>query len=440
MPFQARQEDRLTRSQDGTIGYFDGLRRSMSVEDVTARLAPKPPELQEIRTLARVSPENAERIWSRLERAEVSNPEIRRILADEDVIARIGDYAGNIESAFGEARMPLGIAGPLRVNGLHAQGEYFVPLATSEAALVASYHRGMRAATEAGGISSSVVSHGVMRSPVFKFPDEVRAGIFIEWAMRNIAVLRDAAEATTRHGRLIEIAPHIENEVVFLVCRYSTGDAAGQNMCTIATQALCEVLLEQVPVKPEYWFVEGNFSGDKKASALAFLGGRGRKVTASVTMDDDVVRRKLRTEIRDMERYVRMSSLGGILSGTMGVQGHYANALAALFIATGQDAACVAECATGITKIDCSEGQMRFSVTMPSLLVGTVGGGTGMPTAAACLDLMGLHGTGKANAFAEVVAATCLAGELSIIAALSSGQFTRAHGKLARTRLQEDAQ
>lgn len=429
----------MTGSSKGTIGYFDGLRQTYSVEEVQQRLAAKPPEAQGMRMLQRVSSENAGMIWKRLDAAGVSSPAIREALADDQIIQSIGLYAGNIESAFGVARLPLGIAGPLRVNGLHAQGEYFVPLATSEAALVGSYHRGMRAATEAGGISSSVVSNGVMRSPVFKFGDEVMAGVFIEWSLRNIDMLRAAAESTTRHGKLIEIQPHIENEIVFLVCRYTTGDAAGQNMCTIATQALCAALIEACPVKPEYWFVEGNFSGDKKASALAFIGGRGRKVTASVVMDEDIVSRKLRTSIKDMERYVRMSTLGGILSGTMGVQGHYANALAALFIATGQDPACVAECATGITKIDCSAGQMRFSVTMPSILVGTVGGGTGMPTASACLELMGLKGSGKANAFAEVVAATCLAGELSIIAALSSGQFTQAHDKLARTRTREEA-
>lgn len=424
----------MTTSSNGALEFFRKLRRGMGPNEVAGRHGPKAAERRELRTLARVSPQNAEIIWKRLADDGIASERHREVLADEEAIAGIGAYAGNIESAFGEARIPLGVAGPLRVNGLHAQGEYVVPLATSEAALVASYHRGMRAATEAGGISASVISKGVMRSPVFKFRNELEAGLFIEFALSSIEALRAAAESTTQHGKLIEIQPHMENEVVFLVCRYETGDASGQNMCTIATQALCEALLASTPVTPEYWFVEGNFSGDKKASALAFLGGRGRKVTASVVLDEDLVARKLRTTIRDMERYVRLSSLGGILSGTMGVQGHYANGLAAMFIATGQDVACVAECATGVTRIDCSEGQMRFTVTMPSILVGTVGGGTRMPTAQACLDLMKLVGADKADAFAEVVAATCLAGELSIIAALSSGQFTKAHDKLARTR------
>lgn len=424
----------MTTSSDGALAFFSRLRQGMGPKEAADRLRPKSPELREIRTLARVSSQNAEMIWKRLDDLGIAGPDIKAVLADDDALEGIAAYAGNIESAFGEARVPLGIAGPVRINGLHAQGEYVVPLATSEAALVASYHRGMRAATEAGGIAASVVSKGVMRSPVFKFRNEIEAGLFIEFALSSMDALRAAAEGTTRHGKLIEIQPHMENEVVFLVCRYETGDASGQNMCTIATQAMCEALLASTPVSPEYWFVEGNFSGDKKASALAFLGGRGRKVTASVVLDEGVVARKLRTTIRDMERYVRLSSLGGILSGTMGVQGHYANGLAAMFIATGQDVACVAECATGVTRIDCSEGQMRFTVTMPSILVGTVGGGTRMPTAQACLDLMRLAGNGKADAFAEVVAATCLAGELSIIAALSSGQFTKAHDKLARTR------
>lgn len=424
----------MTQSRTAAIGYFDELRGNLSPDDIIHRMATKPPEMQELRTLARVSPENAERIWHRLEKEGVANSQLRSILADEETIEGIGAYAGNLESAFGIARIPLGMAGPLRVNGVHAQGEYFVPLATSEAALVASYHRGMRAATQAGGISAAVLSTAVMRAPVFKFANVLVAGLFVEHALKNVEALRQAAEATTRHGKLIEIVPHLDSDVVFLVCRYTTGDAAGQNMCTIATEALCAALLATTPVQPEYWFVEGNFSGDKKASALAFMGGRGRKVTASVVLSEEIVQRKLQTTIQNMERYVKLSTLGGILSGTIGVQGHYANGLAALFMATGQDVACVAECAVGTTRIECSEGQMQFSVTMPSILVGTVGGGTVMPTARACLDLMNLSGSGKANAFAEVVASTCLAGELSIIAALSSGQFTRAHDKLARTR------
>lgn len=424
------------KSDSDTIRQdLDRLRDRMSEDEARARLAPRPPGLRGIRPFTDIRPENIERTWQQLAQDTGAGPEARAALWDADTQERLPAFRGNIETMIGTARIPVGIAGPVRVNGLHAQGEYHVPLATTEAALVASYHRGMRAATVAGGVSAAVLSRGVMRSPGFALGDEITAGLFVEWVVRNNGLLRDAAQATTRHGRLTEIAPHVENEVVFLVCRYDTADAAGQNMATIATEALCLAILEHCPIRPDYWFVEANFSSDKKASNLSFLSGRGRKTTASVVMSEPIVTRHLRTSIDRMDKYVRMSSLGGIVSGSFGVQGHYANALAALFIATGQDAACVAECAVGVTRLERSEGQMRFSVTLPDLMVGTVGGGTGTPTARAALEVMGLAGPGHADAFAEVVAATCLAGELSIIAALSSGQFTGAHHKLARKRL-----
>ncbi|WP_404404819.1 hypothetical protein [Pelagibacterium halotolerans] len=430
----------MARDANSISEYLDTLRGRMPVEDIRARLAPKPSERKGIRPFTDIRRENVERTWDQLEESASTPSNARPALLDPETRRDLDAYSGNIETLIGTAKVPMGIAGPVRVNGLNAQGEYHVPLATCEAALVASYHRGMRAATAAGGVTAAVLTRGVMRSPGFAFANEISAGLFVDWVLRNRDMLFAAAQATTRHGRLTELSPHIENEVVFLLCRYDTADASGQNMCTIATDALCNAIISHCPVQPEHWFVEANFSSDKKASALAFLSGRGRKTTASVVLEEAIVKRHLRTSIDRMDKYVRMSSLGGIVSGTMGVQGHYANALAAIFIATGQDAACVAECAVGVTRLERSEGSMRFSVTLPNLLVGTVGGGTGTPTARAALDILGLYGAGNADAFAEVVAATCLAGELSIIAALSSGQFTGAHHKLARTRISGEAQ
>lgn len=174
-------------------------------------------------------------------------------------------------------------------------------------------------------------------------------------------------------------------------------------------------------------------SGDKKPSLQSFVTVRGRKVAAEAVIPVDVVHRVLRTTPAEMEAYWRVSALGGVLSGTIGVQGHYANPLAALFLATGQDIACVAEAAVGVTRMQVNDaGALYASVTLPNLVVGTVGGGTSLPTAAACLDLMGLKGTTHGTAFAEVTGALCLAGELSIIAALSAGHFASAHRKLAR--------
>jgi hydroxymethylglutaryl-CoA reductase (NADPH) len=216
---------------------------------------------------------------------------------------------------------------------------------------------------------------------------------------------------------------------------YLTGDAAGQNMVTIATDAVCRYIEEHAPFKPQYWFVEGNMSGDKKASAQALQGVRGKKVVAEATLPELVVQKRLHCTPRQMANYCAVSALGGILSGSIGIQGHYANALAALYIACGQDAACVAESAVGITRFqETADGSLYVAVTLPNLIVGTVGGGTGLPSQKACLEILGLAGQGHANAFAEVCAALVLAGEVSIIAALASGQFAKAHQKLARVK------
>ncbi len=179
--------------------------------------------------------------------------------------------------------------------------------------------------------------------------------------------------------------------------------------------------------------MEANFSGDKKASAMSFVGVRGRKVTASVELPGEEIVKQLHTTPRRMEEYWRMSALGGVMSGSIGVQGHYANGLAALYLATGQDAACVAESAVGVTRLELRDGDRLFvSVTLPNIIAGTVGGGTGLPTQSAGLNILGLKGAGKARALAEVTAAVCLAGELSIIGALCAHEFASAHKNLAR--------
>ncbi len=174
-------------------------------------------------------------------------------------------------------------------------------------------------------------------------------------------------------------------------------------------------------------------SGDKKASSQSLQSVRGRKVSAEVRLPRKIVQRHLHTTPEKMVDYWRMSAVGGVLSGTIGVQGHYANGLAALFIACGQDAACVSEAAVGVTRFEVgTEGELYAAVTLPNLIVGTVGGGTSLPTQRACLEILGLAGAGHARAFSEVCAAVALSGEISIIAALAAGQFTRAHAKLAR--------
>ena len=214
---------------------------------------------------------------------------------------------------------------------------------------------------------------------------------------------------------------------------FSARDASGQNMVTIATDAICQYISANAPIHLRYYFVEANLSGDKKATTHSFTTVRGRKVTAEVRLAASLVTSRLHTTTERLMDYWRMSALGGVMSGSIGVQGHYANGLAALFIATGQDAACVAEAAVGVTRFEpLADGGLYASVTLPNLIVGTVGGGTGLPTQRACLEIIGLAGAGHARALAEVTAAVALAGELSITGALAAGHFTDAHRRLSR--------
>ncbi len=379
---------------------------------------------------AKVSEARALAFWEKFG----GDPRLREIL-----LHGAGDapelYQGNIENFIGLLRMPLGVAGPLRVNGLAAKGDYLIPLATTEAALVASYHRGCRVITAAGGCSSMVLYESLARAPAFVFETAGDACQFVVWALARFEKFQETAATTTAHGKLVDVGCTVEGNHVYLNFEFTTGDASGQNMVTLATQAICDEILAHSPVTPLRHYIESNLSGDKKASARAFTSARGKKVTAEVKLTAELVSKLLHTTPAAMADYWRMSAIGGVLSGTLGIQGHFANGLAALYLATGQDAACVAESATGVTRFEITpDGGLYAAVTLPGIMVGTVGGGTGLPTQRACLELMGLAGTGNARALAEVCAGLLLAGELSIIAALSAGHFSRAHRKLARTR------
>lgn len=390
------------------------------------RLDDLPPR---VRDSARTGIKDVDARW-RLLKAEAGNRE-QIFPASSSDLSEL--YARNIENYIGEARIPIGLAGPLRINGLAARADYYVPLATHEAALVASYSRGMHVISASGGCAAWVLNRGVTRAPGFRFRTTAQAGLFVAWLIRQMRVLRRVAHATTRHGRLIDIRLNVEGNHVYMICEYETGDAAGQNMVTVATEAMCRHIVATTPVSPRSWYVEANMSGDKKASALSYLTVRGHKVTAEAIIPASLVDRRLASTPAKMCEYWQMSALGGAMSGTMGIHGHFANGLAALFIACGQDVACVAEATVGVTRMEVTEaGDLYVSVTLPGLIVGTVGGGTGLPTPAACLRMLGLAGEGKAEAFAELCAGVVLAGEISITAAMSAGHFARAHERLAR--------
>lgn len=372
-----------------------------------------------------------ERRWSAVENAGAMRAE----LLDRRAWELEKRCRNNIERYIGTLRMPLGLAGPLAVNGESARGNFYVPLATTEATLVASYDRGAKLITECGGCASMVVKDSLIRSPGFAFSNLGEVRRFLPWIDAQFETLRRVAAATTRYGRLDAVQPVVEGNHLYLDLAFSTGDAAGQNMVTIATDALIRFILEHAPVKPRFHYIEANFSGDKKGAARSLNRSRGKRVIAEVRVPDRLLRRRLRSSVAAMVDYWRMAALGGVMSGTLGVQGHYANGLAALFLACGQDIACVAEAAVGVTRVEsCGTDGLYASVTLPALVVGTVGGGTGLPGQQACLRLMNLDGPGKAVAFAEVCAAVALAGELSIMGSICAQEFARCHRRRARGR------
>lgn len=411
-----------------SVALLERLTGEMSADALITRLGSRFDDLPpRIPGASLSTPEALNRRWALL--SAHSDAE-ETLWAGRDV----SEYTRNIENVIGLVSVPVGVAGPLRVNGCSANGDFYIPLATTEAALVASYTRGCQLLSESGGCSTLVLAEGVTRAPGFVFEGLQEVAIFVAWVLTQKESFARHAEATTRFGKLVDTRLTIEGNHVYLILEFFTADAAGQNMVTIATQAVCDFIRDHSPVKPKYLFVEANLSGDKKASAQSFQTVRGKKVTAECLIPAERIAKRLHTTSIALEEYWRMSALGGVMSGTIGVQGHYANGLAALFLATGQDVACVSEAAVGVTRFEARpDGSLYAAVTLPNLIVGTVGGGTALPTQAACLDILGLRGTGHARALAEVAAGLALAGELSIIGALAAGHFTRAHKKLART-------
>ncbi|MBY8174359.1 hydroxymethylglutaryl-CoA reductase [Vibrio fluvialis] len=405
------------------------LQQALTTEQFTSALEPKHTlPTTKLTSSPALTEKHVHQRWEKLALSSAQDA-----LFDPVTEQQMTAYEKNIEYFIGTVKVPVGVAGPLRINGLHANGDYLIPLVTTEAALVASYHRGSRLITAAGGASAMLLNEGVSRTPVFAFYNLAQAGQFVAWVTTQYDIFKSIAQSTTAHGKLHDINVTLEGNHVYLVFEYLTGDASGQNMVTIATNAVFEFIMQHSPIEPEYAFLDGNLSGDKKANSHVLRSVRGKKVTAEIHLTAALVKKYLHTTPEKMVQFGHMTTLGGALSGSIGVNAHYANALAALYVACGQDAACVAESAVGITRMEVNKhGGLYASVTLPNLMVGTVGGGTGLPSQKACLDILGLAGNGHARALAEVAAGLCLAGELSIVGAFSAGHFSRAHHKLAR--------
>lgn len=350
------------------------------------------------------------------------------------------EMAGNIENFFGVAQVPVGLAGPLLVNGEYAEGEFYVPMATVEGTMLASYNRGMKVIREAGGVTTTVVGEAMQRAPCFVFRDARDARDFEHWLVAHTEEIRAVAESTTSVGKLLEIEHYNAHNFVFTRFDYSTGDAAGQNMTSRATFVACEWIREQYPQLKNY-LLSGNFDTEKRTSAVNSLKGRGRRVTAEITIPRDVLERNLRITPEAMHYGQGITTLASFLTHSSNNAAHPANGLAALYLATGQDIANIGEsnqCSTynRVTR----DGDYFFSVTLPALIVATYGGGTNLPTQRECLQIMDCFGPGKALKLAEIAAGLVVAGELSLGAATRVDKETRqnewvdAHERLGRNR------
>jgi hydroxymethylglutaryl-CoA reductase (NADPH) len=342
--------------------------------------------------------------------------------------------AGNIENFVGVAQVPIGIAGPLLVDGEHACGEFYVPLATTEGTLVASYNRGMKLLHEAGGVRTTIVADVMQRAPAFGFDSAREARAFGAWVAASFPAVKAEADASTHVGRLHDIEQFAASRFLFLRFNYTTGDAAGQNLTGRATLRACNWIRGRYPGIREF-YLEANLATDKKSSHVNILRTRGKRVVAEATIPADLVRRIMHTSPSEMFHARQVSNLGGLLAGVNNNGNHSANAVAALFAATGQDIANVAESSAALVHTELlDDGSYYYSITIPALIVATYGGGTGLPTQRECLELLGCHGPGRVRKFAEIVAATVLCGEVSLGAAVVAGEWVPAHERLGRNR------
>lgn len=341
---------------------------------------------------------------------------------------------GNVENFVGVAQVPVGLAGPLLVNGEHAQGEFYVPLATTEGTLVASYSRGMKLARLAGGVTTTVIDDAMQRAPVFAFESARGAKAFSAWLVENFDEIKSRADATTGSGSLRDIQQFPAGPLVYTRFNFRAGDAAGQNMTSKATAAACKWIASQRP-EIENFALESNFATDKKASTVNMLHTRGKRVVAEITLPADLLQSEMRVDSRRSFRSRLMANLGSFMSGAVNNGAHAANGVTAMFIATGQDVANVAESSAAY---DFSEvlpnGDYYRSITLPSLIVATYGGGTGLATQRECLDMLGCYGEGKVRKLAEIVAATVLCGDISLQSAIVADEWVTAHDELGRNR------
>jgi len=343
---------------------------------------------------------------------------------------------GNCENFIGVAQIPIGIAGPLKVNGEHAKGEFLIPMATTEGTLVASYNRGIKLLNASGGVKCTIIGDSMQRAPVFVFEDARGARDFVNWVKEHEKEIAEQAEATSSVAKLQYIDSILSNKFAYLRFNYSTGDAAGQNMVGRATFVACSWILETYKDKKiEHFFLESNLATDKKASQINVMRTRGKRVVAEAVIKRDVLLQQMRVDPKSLAYHGLVSNVGTILSGANNNGAHSANGITAMFIATGQDVANVSESSAALLYTELLDsGDLYISITIPSLIVATYGGGTSLATQNEALQILGCVGKGKVHKLAEIIAGVVLAGELSLGAAISSSDWVSSHEEYGRNR------
>ena len=345
---------------------------------------------------------------------------------------------GNIENLVGAVQVPVGIAGPLVFDGMAAKGPIYLPMATTEGALVASVTRGATAISRSGGVVTRVIHQRMVRSPVFEFDSLSHAAAFVAWLAEHEAEIREQASRGSRHARLVRLEPSLLGSTVHVEFAYETGDAAGQNMSTLCTWQACKWIREQIErertIGLRQFFIEGSLTGDKKLSLISFFKGRGTRVSAEAVLSDDTLRHVLKIEPETIMNGIHCGMVGAFLSGQIGFTINASNVVAAVFTACGQDIACVHESSLAILDLRREPGGIRFSLLMPCLVVGTIGGGTHLPQQRELLSMMGCTGRGSSARLAEIIAGFALALDLSTLAAVGTGQFAAAHESLGRKK------
>ncbi|MBI2570879.1 MAG: phosphotransferase [Candidatus Schekmanbacteria bacterium] len=345
---------------------------------------------------------------------------------------------GNIENFVGGASIPLGAAGPLLINGRNVTGYVVAPFATTEGALVASATRGATALSRSGGVFTRVFHQQMIRAPIFFCGSMEEAYRLQCWIADHREGIREQVKLASKYAELVSVEPFQLGNMIHLRFVYRTGDAAGQNMTTIVTWKVCQWMLRELASYPditvENFIIEANMSGDKKVSLLNFIEGRGIKVIAEALIPDQVLERVLKVQREQLLTTYHAGLLGGIQIGMIGANVNIANVIAAMFAATGQDIGCVHESSLGIFTLRQGAGGVYASMVLPTLIIGTIGGGTALPTQKECLQMLGCYGTNRVFRLAEIIAGFCLALDLSTMAAIAAGHFATAHERLGRNR------